>query len=343
MRNFHIPYRTRRLLQRSSIVLLVVTLVAALVFLCWFVWLKRYVVYTRDQGAVLDMQLSAQIPEGNVAIPPEEKDPVNIYYNEGENAINTSKELTHIVGYYADTKAWEAGVDQVLQQALALPTGTPVMLDVKSAKGNFYYSSAVSETRSSNVDTQAMDELIAWLKKSGMYTIACVPALRDREYGLHHTGDGIHHSSRGYLWMDDMGCYWLNPMSGGTLNYLTQTVNELKALGFHEVLLSDFSIPVSNNIYFDGDRSQALTSAANTIVTSCATGSFTVSFMGSTSFTLPEGRCRLYMENVEPSGINSAVEASGVSDPLIQLVFLTTLYDTRFEKYSALRPLSSAH
>lgn len=334
----NIPYRTRMALGRLAVALLVVLLVGALIWAGWVFWLSRFVIYTQD-GAKIDFSLSENVASGEIAIQPEPGETVVVSYNDA-GAVATT-ELGPLIGYYVEDSAL-SDIAKVKADIQALPAGTAIMVNVKNIRGGFYYSSAVSQTRSSNIDTAAMDELIGWLKKSGMYTIACVPALRDREYGLNHTVDGIHHSSRGYLWMDDQGCYWLNPASGSTLSYLTQTVNELKALGFHEVLLTDFSIPSSSNIYFDGDKNQALTNAANTIVTSCATGSFAVSFTGN-GFALPEGRCRLYLQNVEPSGISAAVEASGVADPLIQLVFVTTLYDTRFEEYSALRPLSSAH
>ena len=334
----NIPYRTRMALGRLAIALLAVLLVGALLWAGWVFWLSRYVIYTQE-GAKLDFSLSENMASGELAVPPEPGETIVINYN--DTAALTTTELGPLIGYYVEDSAL-ADIQQVKADIQALPAGTAIMVNVKNIRGGFYYSSSVSESRSSNVDAAAMDELISWLKKSGMYTSACVPALRDREYGLNHTVDGIHHSSRGYLWMDDMGCYWLNPASGGTLSYLTQTVNELKALGFHEVLLCDFAIPESSNIYFDGDKTQALTNAANTIVTSCASSTFTVSFMGS-NFALPEGRCRLYMQNIEPAGIPAAVQSSGVADPLIQLVFITTLYDTRFEEYSALRPLSSAH
>lgn len=334
----NIPYRTRMALGRVAAVLLVVFLIGALIWAGWVFWLSRFVVYT-PEGAKLDFSLPEEVAAGELALPPEPGETIVVNYND-TGAVATT-ELGPLIGYYVEDSAL-SDIAKVKADISALPAGTAIMVNVKNIRGGFYYSSAVSQTRSSAIDTEAMDELIGWLKKSGMYTIACVPALRDREYGLNHTNDGIHHSSRGYLWMDDQGCYWLNPSSGNILNYLTQTVNELKGLGFNEVLLTDFSIPNSTNIYFDGDKTQALTNAAGTIVTSCASGSFTVSFAGS-GFTLPEGRCRLYLENIEPSGIASAVQASGVADPLIQLVFVTPLYDTRFEEYSALRPLSSAH
>lgn len=335
----NIPYRTRMALGRFATVLLVLLLIGALIWAGWVFWLSRFVIYTQE-GAKIDFSLSENLADGEPAIPPEPGETVVVSYN--DTGVIATTELGPLIGYYVEDVALASDIAKVKADIQALPAGTAIMVNVKNIRGGFYYSSTVSQTRSSNVDTAAMDELIGWLKKSGMYTIACVPALRDREYGLNHTNDGIHHSSRGYLWMDDQGCYWLNPASGNILNYLTQTVNELKALGFNEVLLTDFAIPDSSNIYFDGDKTQALENAASTIVTSCASGSFTVSFAGK-GFALPEGRCRLYLQDVAPSGIAAAVESSGVADPLIQLVFLTELYDTRFEEYSALRPLSSAH
>lgn len=344
MKNFHIPYRTRRLLQQGAIVLLVATLIAALVFFCWFVWLKRYVVYTRDQGAVLDMQLSAQIPEGNVAVPPEKKDPINIYYNEGDNAINTSKELTHIVGYYANTKALEAGVDQVLQQALALPAGTPVMLDVKSGKGNFYYSSNVASHRHKKIDPLAMDDLIRQLSEKGTYLIARLPAFRDYQYGLAHDEDGLFVESGRYLWADDGYCYWLNPTRQGTLAYLVQIVTELRNLGFDEVVFEEFRFPDTNKIKFTKDKTEAITNAAKMLVSTCSTDSFAVSFVGADpTFPLPEGRSRLYMTNSSAADAATLAQQTGLENPAVRLVFLTENHDTRFDAYSVLRPLEAAH
>lgn len=340
----NIPYRTQRALKRGAVTALIVILVLALIGLCWFVWLKRYVIYTRDKGAVLDMQMSAQIPEGEAAVPPPEQETVSIYYNEGENAINTSKELTKITGYYADTAALEKSVEEVLQQASALPTGTPVMLDVKSGKGNFYYSSAVSENRHKRIDPTAVDRLIQELDKKGMYLIAKLPALRDYHYGLIHDEDGLFVASGRFLWADEGYCYWLNPTRQGTIAWLVQIVTELKSLGFDEVVFDDFRFPDTDNLKFKDDKEEALATAARTLVTTCATDSFAVSFIGqNASFALPEGRSRLYLENV------AAAEAAGIAGQLQldnlegRLVFLTEVHDTRFNDYSVLRPLEAAH
>lgn len=340
----NIPYRTQRTLKRAAVAALIVILVAALVGLCWFIWLKRYIIYTRDQGAVLDMGLSAQFPEGEAAVPPPEQETVSIYYNEGDNAINTSKELTKIAGYYADTAALEKGVDTVLQQASVLAPGTPVMLEVKSGKGNFFYSSTVSDKRHKKIDPLAMDNLIQELDKKGLYLIAKLPALRDYHYGLIHDEDGLFVASGRYLWADDGYCYWLNPTRQGTIAWLVQIVTELKNLGFDEVVFDDFRFPDTDNLKFSADKNEALATAARTLVTTCTTDKFAVSFVGQdASFALPEGRSRLYLENVAAADAAGIAQQIQLDAPDARLVFLTQIHDTRFDEYSVLRPLEAAH
>jgi len=336
------PYRTRRVLLRILTVLLVLVLVTVVVVGCWLLWLDRYVVYTRQDGAKLDFSLSEEVPEGELAVPPTQAEAPSIYYNSGEDAVNTSTELAQLLGYYADSAALKEDIGAVRSQVKTLPAGTAVMVDVKSIYGSFYYSSEVSTSRASDIDPAEMDKLIGELNSGVFYTIARLPALRDYEYGLNHVPDGLP-TAGGYLWIDDDGCYWLNPQSQGTIAYLVQIVNELKALGFDEVVFSDFYFPQTDGIVFQGDKAQALTTAAETLLTTCGTDRFAVSFVDGGSFTLPEGRSRLYLEGVEAADVASRVEETGIADKAIRVVFLTEVHDTRFDAYSVLRPLAAAH
>ena len=337
-----IPYRTRLSLKRAAIVAAAVLLVLALVVTCWFVWLKRYIVYTRDEGAVLDMDLSAQIPDGVEALPPETQEDVIIYYNEGDNAINTSKELQQMAGYYANTEALRKGVFQVEQQIRQLDKEVPIMLDVKSSKGDFYYSSSVSTNRDSKIVAEEMDKLIKDLKAGGRYLIARLPALRDRYYGLHNVSDGVFDSRGAYLYSDS-GIYWLNPSREGTISYLVQIVNELKSLGFDEVVFEAFRFPDTQYMRFDGNKDEALATAAKTLVTTCTTDNFAVSFVQKAGFPLPEGRSRLYIEGAEAGAAATLAQETGLQNTAVNLVFLTEVHDTRFDAYSVLRPLDAAH
>lgn len=337
-----IPYRTRSLIRRCAITLLALAVAAALIWALWFLWLGRFVVYTRDGGAVLNFDQTLQFQPGQVATPPK-KEPVDIYFNEGENTINTSTELTQMTGYYIDTEALADGVDAIRAQLQLLPADTPVMLDVKSIYGNFYYSSRVSDKRASNIDPTAIDELIAYMSSKNLYMIARLPALRDYHYGLHHVPDGLP-TKGGYLWMDDDYCYWLNPSSQGTITYLRDIISELKGLGFDEVVLQDFYFPDTSEIVFNADKTQALTDAAKTLYDTCSDKSFAVSFVKQAGeFSLPQGRCRLYLEGVAAGSAASIAQQSGLEDPSVYLVFLTEVHDTRFDAYSVLRPISGAH
>ncbi len=332
----NIPYRTRRALRRVAVTILVILLIAAVVWLCWILWLDRYVVYT-PEGVRLDFDRSSQSLSGVPAVPPEQET-VSIYYNEGDNAINTSKELTRLQGYRITADDLEKDISAIRPKIQELEKGTAVMVDVKNIYGRFFYDSAVGDKRDSDIDTAAMNGLLEYLDLSGMYTIARLPAFRDYHYGLNHVNDGLP-TAGGYLWMDDSNCYWLNPASQGTMTYLVQIVTELKELGFDEVLFYDFRFPVTDSIVFKADQNQALREAAQLLVDTCATEAFTVSFTGTVAFPVPEGRSRLYISGVEAADVTTIAQQTGITEPELKLVFLTDLHDTRFETYGVIRPL----
>ena len=126
------------------------------------------------------------------------------------------------------------------------------------------------------------------------------------------------------------------------LAHIVQTVIELKNLGFDEVVLSQFRVPEHKDIYFPDSRHDVLTDTAAKLVQTCADDHFALSFIAD-DFEKPEGRSRLYLENVTAEQIGQVVESTTMEDPAIYLVFLTEVHDTRFDAYGALRPLATAH
>lgn len=333
-------YRARRRLRSCLVGLGVVALLAVLAWGCWMLWLQRFVVYTPD-GAVLNFQQDYRIDGGEPAVEPVQST-VPIHYNEGEDRVNNSTELTQITGYYATTSMLLDSVTDVRTSITALPKGTAVMLDLKSGFGNFYYSTdVVGASVTDQIDTAMMDELIKTLAKSDYYLIARVPAFRDRAFGLENTEYGLP-TEGGYLWYDDDNCYWLDPTSSGTMFYLTSIATELRELGFDEVVFTEFRVPDTSEIVWRSDlsREDALAKAAKELVDSCATNSFAVSFeTGNSGFALPSGRSRLYLTGVEASQAQSVLDAAQVPDKQTQLVFLTEAMDTRYDITSVLRPL----
>ena len=185
--------------------------------------------------------------------------------------------------------------------------------------------------------------MIQEMKKRGFYTIARVSAFRDYNFGLNNVPCGLP-DARGdgyYLRADDGGCYWLDPTDPTVINWVCSIVNELKELGFNEVVLDNFRFPPNPDLYiFNGDKNEAIQKAAAAVLESCAGNSFTISFVGSgADFPLPEGRTRLYLSGVEAKEVGARASQVTFENPQARLVFFADTNDTRFDEYGVLRPI----
>lgn len=345
-----IPYRARRNLRRFLVTVLALFLFVSLALLLWLLWLNRYVVYSRD-GAKVDFGISVQYAPGEIPVPPASSPTVTLHDKQEQTdgpEDPATNELKQFSGYYVTLDSLKEDFDAVRDQLAALPEGSTVMLELKDTSSYVYYSSEVAEEKST-FDTARMDRLIAALQEKGHYVIARIPAFQETDYILADERGrfdyGLEHVSGGSLWWDSENrCYWLNPTSDGTLAYLIQLVTELRGLGFDEVVFSDFRFPNTEKIIFEGDKMEALTNAASILVKTCSTDSFCVSFTRTAAdLPLPEGRTRLYLTGVSAANADTAAESSGLADPKAQVVFLTEMSDTRYEAFSVLRPLDSAH
>ena len=338
----NIPYRHRRTLKRLGILLAALALVFSVTWLCWVVWLQRYVIYT-DDGAQLNFSLSSYEITGKEAVKPQAQQNVSIFYNEGADAIDTTHEMTQLNGYYITSDMFQQDIDYVMLQVERFPSGTPVMIDMKGAFGSFFYNSNLPDAvMSASTNLEQVSKLITRLHTKGFYTIARISAFRDRSYGESHVSSGLYMLNRKGLWMDPDGMYWLDPTNATTTSWITSQVLELRDLGFDEVVLDNFCFPNSDKYIFNGDKAAALQSAAATLVSTCGSNKFVLSFAADPGFILPEGRCRLYVKGVSAAGIGQAAAQNEVSEPELRLVFLAESGDTRFEKYSVLRSLHVA-
>ncbi|MGN1000123.1 MAG: putative glycoside hydrolase [Faecousia sp.] len=336
-----LSYRTRRRFRRLWIALLTLVIAAAVFLVCWTLWLDRYVIYTRD-GVELNFDLSLEFPEGILAEAPPPPETVDVYYNEGEDAIEpVSTELTQMNGYYITLDMIVADIDAVRAQIAELPEDAAIMLDVRNIKGETYYTSSVS-VNTDKYPLEVLDTLIGELKNSKHYLIARMPAFRNYWFGLYNMPNGLQKIDIVALWMDETRCYWLDPTKDGTITHLIQMVLELRMMGFNEVVFYDFRFPDTDQIKFTGDKAAALQEAAKRLVDACTTETFAVSFTSADpSFPLPEGRSRLYLENITAAEIIYLKEKFQYDNEIVRTVFLTDSNDTRYEEYSVLRPLDS--
>ena len=343
-------YRTRRRLHRLGFVSLVVLVSALGAWFCRVIWLQRYVVYSQE-GAKVDFELGDAGFAGVVATTPQAQGGVSIFYNEGSDAIEISKELSPINGYYVDYNSLLKEMDTVEENLDLIPSGTPVLVELKGGYGSFYYTTKISGATLStsiqnSISTARVDRFIQKLKDKGCYMIAKISAFQDWEYGNSNVTNGLYMTSRAGLWMDDQGCFWLDPTSAGVQSWITSAVLELKNMGFHEVMLSNFRFPVSDAYIYTGDKTEALQNAMQNLLKSTASdgGTFTLSFgTNDPTLSLIDGaRSRIYFEDIDAANVETVVSQSPVADKAAQIVFLAKTNDTRFDSYSVLRPLTAA-
>lgn len=338
----NLSYRTRHALRRTFSAIGVVLAIALVLFLCLILWLHRFVVYT-DEGVILDFsrreQIAGELPQAPAQLPSVSLDYSDTPFQEG---------LQQLSGYYV-TKADLKDPQAVLEKLKLLPAGTTVMLDVKGYRGYFYYSTALGESYGqSKLDVKGVDELIAYLAQSDLYVVARMSSLwdfvtvwNDSSYGLTTASHSLY-SDNGDPDSGESGIgYWLDPTLAATQNHLIGVINELKALGFDEVVLDNFRFPNTENLSFSGDRAEALTQCALVLTQACAQENFVVSFCSDDpAFALPNEQSRLYLKNIAPENAQSAWEQAAVADKRTGLVFLAVGGDTRYDiENGILQPL----
>lgn len=338
-----IPYRTRRRLQRLGIVALIALLLFIIAWFCSVVFLERYVVYTRE-GAMLDLSVSSNDMVGELATPPVGNIGISIYYNEGSDAVANTGDLEKLDGYYIDIDALQTDIGGSWDLLDPLGAGTPILVDLKGGYGSFYYSSTLPDAMiSASVSVASVDEMIKDMNTKGFYTIARISAFRDYNYGLNHVSSGLMHINRKGLWPDHGNCYWLDPSKDTTRSWIVSVVKELKNMGFDEVVLTDFRFPDSDQYIFEGDKKVALEECAAAIAKEVLSEKFTLSFaVDDPTFALPEGRTRLYLENISATQVGATAAQVTMEKAEARLVFMTATNDTRYGAYGALRPIASS-
>ena len=319
--------------------------VAALVFLAFcvirFIYLQRFLVY--DNGAVkLDYtQNLVKEPQSAAAW---DKSTIEVIT---EDAIvpetDFSEEpIKQLSGLYMTTEMLldMESVNAALAELEEAPDA--VMLDLKSIYGNFYYSTGLRGAMTSSADIASIDAMIdSFASRSSLYLIARIASLSDYNFALANQSCGLPLRS-GALWMDNAGCYWLDPMKEPVQEYLVSIAQELAAMGFDEVVFDDFRIPESQNIIYNSEltREEAAAEAAAALKEMLSSEGIRVSF-NSANPDVAKSSDRVFLVTDNGSQVAALVEEvqGSIEDPAAQIVFLTASRDTRFEGYGILRPL----
>ena len=337
----NLTWRTRKRLKTAAIVMGSIVRVSLALWLCWNLWLGRFVVYTGDP---VRLDFDWVTPGEFIDATEPSKPDVQIIFDDGsEVVVDRTKPLERMAGFYVTTDMLTGDLAEVERLIREQPKDAAILLELKSGTGNYYYSTTMpNATVSQKVDKEAMESLIRYITKADYYTVACVPAFRDRAFGLKNTSYGIHHSSGRYLWAGDDKCYWLDPVKNGTRSHLIAIASELRDLGFDEVVFTDFCFPPTEDILYEGDKLAALNETAEHLVYNLATDTFAISFLcNDPGFKLPEGRTRLYRDDVDAAQAQEVAASLDIPSMQTNLVYLTEAMDTRYDVFGVLRPLNT--
>ena len=152
-----IPYRIRRNLQRFFITIFALVIICAVCLAAWLLWLNRYVIYTED-GVKIDFDLSPTLPSGQLAVPPTPGETVNIVYGDEDIPIvEPSTELMQMIGCTISSDMLLNNLPAVQQAVDGLPRGSYVLLDIKTVRGDFLYTTALGR-KAGAFDTAEVDK-----------------------------------------------------------------------------------------------------------------------------------------------------------------------------------------
>lgn len=125
---------------------------------------------------------------------------------------------------------------------------TGVLVPVKGDNGIFYYTSPLAKTKASDAAAVSQTLLQSALDQTQMHKIAQLSCFHDSFFAFSDmAGAGICQQS-GYIWYDNRSSYWLDPSKSAAREYLCAVAAECAAMGFDELLLTEFTYPTEGKL-----------------------------------------------------------------------------------------------
>lgn len=328
-------FRNRNFLRRIGLFILILILVLTLAAVGVFIYLQRFLVYGKD-GVYLDFS-RPPIAEQQPQQQPDLTFPNTQIVQPDPEDLPKEVSTTVLSGYVVPHDVLQQ--PQVLLDAcLAMDAPCTLLFDLKDGVGNFFYDSAVDGQGEDSRDL--LSDILTQLQEEGFHLVARISALRDRTYGLNYPACGLPLSS-GVLWMDEGGCYWLDPADDKVQVRLVRICAELFELGFSEVVLNNFYFPDSDQIvYPDKENADSILADTARRIRDALEGQGLVSiYLQEDQAPMDPGSGRLYFSTDDVLQLQLLQTATSLwmEDPAAQLVLLTDSRDTRFDGYSLLR------
>ena len=240
-RGYH-SYRGRR---NAGKVLLVILLALVLAAAVAYLYLQDHIVYESDGSIHVDLPF---FKDGGAASDQtgEEGDVPPVEILPGDEEGGESEPLRAQV--LSAAALCGAETDEMVAMGEKY---TGVAVEAKGDNGFFYYTTEQARqgaTAEEAVSQSRLEEALTEAEAAGLRTIARLSCFHDSFFAYSNmAGAGICQSS-GYIWYDNHSSYWIDPSKEAARAYLYAVAEECVAMGFDELLLTEFTYPTAGNL-----------------------------------------------------------------------------------------------
>ena len=265
MKGYH-SYRGRQGIWRW---LLTIVLVLILVAACAFLFVQRYITYSDDGSARLEIPflngfLSADTPDDsgegkpgqsvNLIIDQPQK-PEELVQGETpqgqeqklpeasvpETAPYTSRRL---IGLPAPVRT-----DAELVEALTSSGADGFVFTIKDNTGTVHYASDTALATAVSSSALSKETLGALCSSEEIYAVAKLNCFYDTAYAFYNMESAGICQTSGYIWYDYQMRHWMDPEKEAARSYLVQLALECAQMGFDELLLEDVTYPTRGKLH----------------------------------------------------------------------------------------------
>lgn len=239
-------YRGRTKLQTALTVLIVILLVVLLLAVAAFFLLQRYMVYTDDGQAHLELPFF-RTEEEQPGEPVQSQDIVIVTARPTPEPTPTPPPP----GLEPVALLRSALTDGTAGEQMAAAGGDALLFNMKAGDGTLGYVSSVSRAVSAKASAAqpGLNEAIEALTAGEGYAIARVSCFQDN-IAPRVDGSLSIRTNSGYKWRDGEDLRWMNPTIPAARQYVTELCVELAGLGFDEILLENSGWPTTGHLEY---------------------------------------------------------------------------------------------
>lgn len=239
-------YRGRSKLRTALTVIAALLVVVLILAVAFFLFAQRYIVYTDDGQAHLELPFLQR----ESVRPSQEPVP-------SEDIVIITPQPTPVPTPTPDpaVKAvWllrGALTDGTAQAQVAAAGGGAAVFNMKADDGTLGYVSSLPQAIAfgSSEAKPGLNDSIKTLTGGELYTIARVSCFKDNKAPRADNSLAIKTNS-GYNWQDPEGRRWMNVSIPAAREYVIGVCRELAALGFDELLLENSGYPTEGNLHY---------------------------------------------------------------------------------------------